>query len=227
MSAASRPLAKRLIIVGSLALTLTELVVIEQSWVLALLLPLQTLCIFHPLTRREWIMSATAAVFFLAQNHAALQAGAFAFRQPDILLMPWYEPLLWGYWYLNIARFIDERPRAVALRPSAFLVLAMTAMAFSAFGKEPQLMNWAALASTATVFAVFHERMDWIYGLYGLLIGLAIECVGVHGKLWTYPAPDLAGLPFWFAAMWLTVGVLGRRFLLPLSEWIEQRLPGE
>ncbi|MDY7036269.1 MAG: hypothetical protein SV375_08940, partial [Thermodesulfobacteriota bacterium] len=72
---------------------------------------------------------------------------------------------------------------------------------------------------------MFHKRYDLYYAVYALVLGMVIELFGVFSGLWHYPNPDILGIPFWFANMWMSVGLLGRRFLIPFTEWMAEKLP--
>lgn len=213
----------RATLAASLALTLAQLGTVQPSWLLAALLPLQWWLILRPISRREWLLSLVVALFFTAQNHAALRSGVFTFRQQDFLLMPWQEPLLWMCWYLHIVRFVGEPPRAVRLGTPAWVGLLATVAAFSSFGGDPRVLSIATLASCALLVAFFHSGRDLAYGACALSLGMAVEWVGVAQGLWWYPRDDFLGLPVYAATMWLSVGLLGRRFAVPLAEWIERR----
>lgn len=210
----------RVAVAASLALTLVQISTIEHSWLLAAMLPVQWALVFRPIARREWALFALVAPFFVAQNYVALRAGAFAFRQQDFLLMPWHEPVLWMGWYLHLIRFMGEPPRAVPLRWTAWAGLLATVVAFSAFGGDTRALNLATAVSSAVLLALFHRPADLAWGLCAVAMGLAVEGVGVAGGLWSYPDGGAWPIPFWSGPMWLSVGLLGRRFVLPLAEWL-------
>lgn len=204
----------------SLALTLLQICTVEASWLLAIVLPVQWALIFRPIERREWAMFALVGPFFIAQNYMALRTGAFTFRQQDFLLMPWHEPLLWMGWYLHIVRFVGQPPRAVRLSGSAWFGLVATVLAFSAFGGDVHALTIATSVSCAVLLALFHSPDDLAYGLCAVSLGVLVEGAGVANGLWSYPDPGFAGVPFWSLMMWMSVGLLGRRFVVPLAEWL-------
>jgi hypothetical protein len=174
--------------------------------------------IFRPWKKFEGIMVGIATLFFFVQNFLVLKSGGFSFKQQDILLMPWYEPFLWGFYYIVIKRFIaDPRAEEVRLDWRAFAGLAVTGLCFSLFSSNSNLLLASTLISTGLLFAFFHEKYDFYYALVALVLGFAVEVFGVTTGLWWYPKPDFLGIPYWFATMWISVGVLGRRFLIPLS----------
>lgn len=208
----------RAVVATSLALTLLQISVIEASWLLAIVLPLQWLLIFRPIERREWAMFAIVAPFFVVQNHLALRAGAFTFRQQDFLLMPWHEPLLWMGWYLHLVRFVGQPGHSARLTPAAWLGLLVTVLAFSLFGGDVRALTIATAVSCAVLLALFHGAGDLAYALCAVVLGLLVECVGVASGLWHYPDPGPLPIPLWSLAMWVSVGLLGRRFVVPLAE---------
>lgn len=204
----------------SLIITITVIYFNDQTLItLTILLPFWFF-IFRPWNKAEIIIFIVASVFFLAQNYAVLKTGGFSFKQKDILLMPYYEPFLWGFYYLNIKRFISERAEAVIFDKKSIFGLLLTALAFSIFSKDSNTLFMATLLSIGVLFIMFHERFDFYYGAYALALGFVIELFGISTGLWAYPEPDFLGIPYWFATMWISVGVLGRRFLIPLAEWI-------
>lgn len=217
-------LQRRLRVAAALALTLLELAFVPISWLLALLLPLQWWWLLRPFTRRELLLGGLAALFFIGQNYTVLRAGAFVFEQRDFLLMPYYEPPLWAFWYLVLVRWVDEPPNAVPLQARAGLGLLLTVIAFSGFAGDSRALTGATLVSTAGLVALFRERGDFVYGGCALALGVAVEAVGLLSGRWFYPQADFLGLPYWFAAMWYAVGVLGRRVGVPL---VELALPRE
>jgi hypothetical protein len=172
--------------------------------------------LFRPWHPAEVIMVAIAALFFLIQNYLVLQRGGFSFRDRDLLLMPYYEPLLWGFYYLTLKRLIGESSPPPLGWPAAF-GLAVTGVCFSLFSGDSSALFSATLLSTGLLLLLFHQRYDLAYALAALAMGLLVELFGVTAGLWRYPQPDILGIPWWFATMWLSVGLLGRRLLIPLA----------
>ena len=179
--------------------------------------------LFHPLTRAEFFLFALASVVFLFQNYAALRAGIFEFRFKDILLMPYYEPLLWGLYFLVLKRcVIGTATDAVRIERRTIAGVVVTSLMFS-LSTDSATLFLATLASTTFLFVLFHARRDWAYALAALALGFVVELFGVSTGLWRYPDPDFLGMPYWFATMWVSVGLLVRRFAIPAAEWLARR----
>jgi hypothetical protein len=209
----------------SLIITIIVIHFIDQTFITLTILLALWFFIFCPWNKAEIIIFIIASVFFLGQNYAVLKADGFSFKHKDLLLMPYYEPFLWGFYYLNIKRFISEGAEAVTFDKKSVFGLFLTALAFSIFSKNSNALFMATLLSTGVLFIMFHERFDFYYGAYALALGFVIELFGVSTELWAYPEPDFLGIPYWFATMWISVGILGRRFLIPLAEWITIKFP--
>jgi len=181
--------------------------------------------LFFPITVAEAVAAVLAAVFFLGQNYVCLRAGIFAFRFKDVLLMPYYEPALWGFYFLARKRFLTGRSAdSVTVGVKTVVGLLVTSASFSLFSFDSHALFFATACSTTLLFVLFHEKRDVHYALLALGMGFVVEMFGVSTGLWSYPTPDFAGIPFWFATMWMSVGLLGRRFLFPTAEWIARWL---
>src|SRR5215831_9566749 len=117
------------------ALLLTGAIVhfVPNRLAVVLLLAVSWAVLFYPIRGYELIMFALAGVFFLAQNYVCLKAGVFKFQFEDILLMPYYEPLLWGFYFLSMKRFLSTADNEFVLNWKSIAGLVVTALAFSLF----------------------------------------------------------------------------------------------
>ncbi|MBS1819470.1 MAG: hypothetical protein JSU08_16175 [Acidobacteria bacterium] len=212
--------ADRIRVVLGVAVTLGVIQVVPDRRLVAAILLLVWAVLFSPLTLADGVLFVLAVVFFVGQNYASLSAGIFEFRHKDILLMPWYEPLLWGFYYLALKRFVAPKVRPPRIGVGAVAGLAATSVVFSLFTYSSHVLLAATICSTLLLFAFFHTALDLAFALAALVLGFVVELFGVTTGLWSYPEPDLLGMPFWFATMWISVGVLGWRFAMPAAEWI-------
>lgn len=219
------PHNQRIKSVISIVVTISLIYYFDNTLITLLILLPFWYFIFRPWNKIEITIFVVASIFFFGQNYAVLKTGGFAFKHKDILLMPYYEPFLWGFYYLNIKRFISEGAEAVTFDKKSIFGLFITALAFSIFSKNSNTLFIATLLSTGVLFIMFHEQFDFYYAAYALGLGFVIELFGVSSGHWAYPEPDFLGIPYWFATMWISVGILGRRFLIPLAEWITIKFP--
>jgi hypothetical protein len=207
-----------------LPLTLALLYFIPDRLLALILLSIGWYLLFFPFSGSELVAAVLAAGFFLGQNYVCLRAGIFEFRFKDILLMPYYEPALWAFYFVSIKRFVvgrgDDR---VVVDKRSVAGLIVTSACFSLFSFNSHALFAATACSTLCLLALFHEKLDVRYALVALAMGFIVEMFGVSTGLWSYPDPDFAGIPLWFATMWMSVGLLGRRFLFPVAEWIARR----
>ncbi len=197
--------------------TLAAIHLIDHSLTILIFLLLFWYFLFRPLRGSEIIACIIAGTFFLFQNYIVLKEGGFAFKHRDILLMPYFEPFLWGFYYLNIKRFFNENCKQAPFEWKSVFGLIITGICFSIFATDSSLLLFSTLFSTAVLVWLFHDRLDLYHGLYALILGFVVELFGVSTGQWAYPEPDFLGIPYWFATMWISVGILGRRFLFPLA----------
>lgn len=206
-------------VILALLFTLSALHLVSNRLLVLVPLAVAWLVLFAPFSAADGFVFALAALFFLVQNYLCLRAGLFEFRFKDILLMPYYEPFLWGFYFTSIRRFVSGyRKDAVALDARSLAGLVVTSVVFSLFSSSPRALLMATICSTAFLFWLFHTRLDWYYAAAALVLGIVVELFGVSTGLWSYPVSDFLGIPYWFATMWISAGVLGRRFLMPAAE---------
>ncbi|HDQ41153.1 MAG TPA: hypothetical protein ENN39_09035 [Desulfonatronum sp.] len=204
--------------------TLALIWFVPQSLLLVLLLPLFWFAVYRPFDRHDLLVFLVAGLFITIQNYLVLRTGAFVFTQQDFLLMPYYEPLLWGFYFLSLKRFFAHQEQVRRLEWRAIAGLVLISLAFGLFSGT--IWHSAAVfAATGFLLVLFHTGGDLSHGLYALAMGFVVELFGVSTGQWHYPNPDILGIPYWFAPMWISVGILGRRLLFPLVRFIDQRLP--
>jgi len=206
--------------------TLAVITLVESSLLaLGILVALWAVTL-RPLAPVERGAFVVAPPFFLGMNYVVLAGGGFVFRSPDVLLQPWWEPPIWGFWYVVIHRW--SGPASVRSVPPprgrALVALVATAAAFGSGLEDPTAMLLAGLGSTAVVLALYHERGDLSWAATALAVGTMVELAGVLGGAWHYPRSHIFGIPLWFLPMWVTAGVLGRRILVPLAAPVGRRL---
>ena len=212
-------------VVLALLVTLVVLQIVSNRVFASAVLAVSWSLLFAPFGASELIVFAIAACFFLLQNYVCLRAGLFEFRFKDVLLMPYYEPLLWGFYFISMKRFISgTTAERLVVDKKSVAGLVLTSVLFSVFSFDSHALFVATACSTAFLFFLFHSELDLYYASYALILGFIIELFGVSTGLWWYPAPDVLGIPYWFATMWISVGLLGRRFLIPASEKIARNL---
>ena len=219
------PYSQKLRVLFALACTSGVLYTVVHSLAVLIVLIALWSIIFYPWRLAEVFSFAIAAVFFLFQNYVCLKAGIFEFKVKDVLLMPYYEPFLWGFYFTALKRFVSGE-RTLRFQTQSLVGLLVTAVVFSLFSRTPSLFFPATIFSTLVLFGLFHTRLDFYYAGYSLMLGFIVELFGVSTGLWWYPAPDFLGIPYWFATMWINVGLLGYRFLIPLGEWLAGKVRG-
>jgi hypothetical protein len=164
---------------------------------------------FRRLTRHEAVLMLAVNALFAIMNLGALRNGVFRFLHPDLAGMPIYEYAMWGFYTLHTIRFVD----GTVPRGRIGLVLLMAAIftiPFVSVADRASLTVWSGVTLLACL-AVFHEKQDFAYVGYMVLIGALIEYVGVWTGQWSYPGDPFGRVPAWFVTMWGGVGLFTRR----------------
>lgn len=169
---------------------------------------------FGHITRAELIVMAFINTIFILMDLATLKQGAFRFTAPDLLGLPYYEFLMWGFYVVNAVRFLGARPPQGSVTRAIGLVI-LFALPFVLIQDYRLLFFTTAVVLTIGI-GFFHERRDIAFVSYMMAIGALIEYAGVLSGQWIYDGPTLGGVPLWFATMWAGVGLFVHRLALPL-----------
>lgn len=169
---------------------------------------------FRRVSVAETILFTAACAFFTFMNAMSLRQGIFAFRDPDLLGMPFYEVFMWGFYLLHTWRMLLG-PIAVGKRAQAWLMAIAYALAFGAIADQRLLLLVTAVL-LVTGLILFHDVWDFAYTGYMIGLGAAIEYTGVWSGQWFYPEDPTGGVPLWFVTLWGGVGLLLRRLVLPM-----------
>lgn len=169
---------------------------------------------FRRLSWRELALWVVAGVLFTALDYVTLRQGIFRFRHPDFLLMPCWEPFMWGFLALHCVRMVGGPTPGTRRLPALGLavVLALPFLVIT----DQQLLFWVSAACLAGGLAMHHEPYDFAYVGYFMLVGVLWEHVGVWRNQWSYPGEPVTGVPPWFATMFGSIALALRRLVLPL-----------
>jgi hypothetical protein len=174
---------------------------------------------FGRLTRAELIFMIGTNAIFVPMDIATLHRGAFRFTTPDLLGLPYYEFLMWGFYVLNTIRFWGPEPPQTGSRTLAVGLVVLFALPFSLI-QDYRLLFLASGIVLAIGIGFFHERRDIAFVGYMIAMGALMEYAGVWSGQWRYDGPTLGGVPLWFATMWGGVGLFTHRLGLPLLRYL-------
>lgn len=167
------------------------------------------------------VRRGTLAVFFMCvllfttMDALAVRRGVFVFAQPNVWGLPIWETLMWAFFTYHFHHMIrGASPRFdVRVLPLAVLF----SMCFGIFHTHLPLLI-ATGSVVALSLLLFHDPLDLIYAGYAVVVGTAVEYLGVARGLWHYPGSPPGGVPFWYIPMWGGIGLYMRRLGLPLDE---------
>src|SRR5690242_8758783 len=104
-------MTNRLVLFGQLALSVAILVLPLSNEAKLCAFPLVWWLTFQPqLNKKEWIFYGFSMVFFTAMDLLLLRRGMFSFTHPDLLGIPMWEPLIWGFLLLHAIRTFAGMP---------------------------------------------------------------------------------------------------------------------
>lgn len=169
---------------------------------------------FKAISRAELIFVSLVCAFFTAMNAVSLQHGIFAFKHPDILGMPVYELLMWGFYVLHTMRVLGTEAPQPRLGIMAPLTLAFS-LAFGVISDGQTLLLVTSMLLIIGI-ACFHSKGDLAYTSYFVFMGAVFEYTGVHSGQWGYPGAPVGGVPLWFITLWGFVGLALHRLVLPI-----------
>jgi hypothetical protein len=206
--------SSRLLLLSQVPATLAVLAWLPTNFgKLAALLVIWALT-FRRVTRAESIFFILASLFFTGMNAASLKQNIFAFVEPDVLGMPWYELVMWGFYLLHTRRVLNG-PAPQSRTATVWTLALLYAAAFAAI-PDQRLLLIVTAALLGIGLLLFHERRDIAYVVYMVLLGAAIEYTGVYSGQWHYPGNPPGGVPPWFITLWGGVGLFLHRLALPM-----------
>ncbi len=167
---------------------------------------------FGRLTARELMLACGGATLFSVLDILTIRRGVFTFCHPDGFGLPIYEPALWGFYLVHMQRVLAGVSVERADR-RCWIVLALFAPMFSLFTTDATILLASGAVLSVALF-LWHRPADLAYAGYAVLLGAAIEYVGVYADQWRYPAPPAGGVPLWFITMWAGVGFFLHRLVL-------------
>ncbi|MFG6466405.1 hypothetical protein [Roseateles sp. BYS87W] len=196
-------------------MTLLVLAYVPGNLTKAIVFLLLWTLLFWPLQRKELLTAAAICLFFTGMNASALHQGIFLFTRPDVLGMPVYELVMWGFYLTHVDRLWRDSGPAVR-RPLVTWALALGFAAAFSVVTDQQLLFWVTAVVLCVAFVVFHEPADFAYAGHMLVLGALIEYVGVAFGEWRYPLDVPGGVPPWFITMWAGIGLFYRRLVIPM-----------
>lgn len=170
---------------------------------------------FWPLRLEEFLYFLIFNAIFVLSNFGALEKGAFEFTQKDILLMPWNELFMWGFYFLCAQRFLGLRELSTPFKKTFLSYTFIFAILFSVVHAEIPLL---LLSSTLLAIALryCHCRQDLQSIMVFSAMGAVVETSGLVRDLWSYPRAAYFPMPLWGPLMWANIGLIASR----ISPWV-------
>lgn len=165
-----------------------------------------------PLSRSEWFLVGITCASFFAADLAVLHRGIFVFTHQDIVGMPYYEPFVWGFFFLNASRMTRSTLSGESVWPGVLFAVAVFLVSGFTPGEAQTLALQALLLGIGLL--VFRTKNDWLFALYLLVMGLSVEWVGTTTHQWYY---QIQFPVLWWVLTWATSGLILSRAVVPVS----------
>lgn len=199
---------RAILYIGQFLATIALIIAIGDSLLRAAVVAVFWLITFYPRgSRREFAFFVITSIVFTVANFGALRTGTFLFHHPDVILMPWNELGMWGFYCLNARRVIDppaSTPSRMEFR-AAIALAALFAVSFSVVQNEKSLALLLLLIFAAAM-RLFHTKSDIKFVFYFGFMGLVVEVYGLALNFWSYPRAHFFEWPLWGPFMWLNIG---------------------
>jgi len=203
--------------------TLLILALIPSTEAKAAILLVFWILSFWPLRAFELAQFAIINVIFVFSNYGALKNGVFEFSHQDILLMPWNELFMWGFYCIFAQRTLKLKNLSHTHFKSAVAYAVVFAISFSVIRDEVTLAGFLAALLLAAAFIfqngqAWRNRQDWLCVALFTLMGAAIEGLGIERGFWHYPGARFFALPLWGPLMWANIGMIVSRLYPVLQD---------
>lgn len=164
---------------------------------------------FWPLSIKDIVYFVISSLVFTLSNYGALQNLTFEFKEKDILLMPYNELFMWGFYCLNAYRFHKEKTIIFPQHKLKWFLLftVVFASSFSFFQNETYLFVFLMIL-LAIFSLIFRSKYLASYILYFLFMGIVVESLGLRFGLWKYPRALYFEAPIWAPLMWMNIGAI-------------------
>jgi hypothetical protein len=179
----------------------------------AVVMVLILLKFLSPLKAYDLVIFFSANVIFVIGDYLAVQNGFFYFLKPDVLGLPYWEFVSWGFWIVFAYRILPKHfPQDLDFR--AVLMAMAFSLSFGVF-QDTETLLLVTSAIVAFGFLTFRSAVDVEYVLMFSTLGLVVEAVGLRFGLWGYREQNLWISGVQFIVMWAGTGFLFRNLIGP------------
>lgn len=206
-----------------LQLTFTFVVVSSSLSGLAKLVCLVILWIvtFRPFDRYEVAIFLLVSALYSAGNVMSIEKSVFFFLNPNFLHQPYYEFLMWGFYFFNAIRVLA--PEKIPVFRWHSVPLAIFFSASFSISADPLITPLLTGLALMSLFYFYYDTVDFCFAGYFVLFGSLLEIIGVRTGEWGYPPPYDQAVSPWFFCLFAGSGVLCHRLALPLLQIIREK----
>ncbi len=206
--------AKTVILVVQLVGTFGIMFFIENTLIALCMMLILWFVTFFPFTKQEIVVFMMTCFFYTLGDIVVLNQGIFYFSDQDILGMPYYEPFMWGFYFLHTMRMLGGSASQRALHGLLFSLIVVATLVYFT---NTELVSLLLIAIVLGGLLVFKTQKDFEYVFYLFGIGIILEFAGTYFGEWVYTIDDYL---LWWIATWALSGLILYRAILPMSTWV-------
>ena len=157
--------------------------------------------VYGVFSKEERYLFVGVNLFFMFMNYMSIVNGIFSFSSPDLIRLPWYEFFMWGIYVLHLKRvcelFFKKEFSNYQVSIADFVCVGLVVVVFSVC-KDKELVTLLPLL--VNMFYLIYKKSKLLICsyVYFLIIGGILELAGTNSGQWSYPNPDIFGVPYWY-----------------------------
>ncbi len=203
-----------------LIITLLTLVFINSNIIQTIIFLITWSASFYPIKKDDLFFFSLICLIFIPQDILAISHGVFTFNDPDILGLPIWQFLMWGYWLFFSIRFIkqssDQKIRFITI-----ILLLIFSLCFTVSTEQTFILARSTII-IIIIFFFHHSKLDFAYFFVMIFLGTIVELLGIYTEIWLYPDNIY---PLWSINMWGGIGIFLNNFKKPIYQLINSVIP--
>lgn len=200
------------LLITQLIITLLIIIYIPYPILQVILLISVWTLTFRKVTLQEILIFLISCLFYTIADYIVISKNIFTFTNTNIWNMPYYEPLMWGYYFVHAKRLIGDYPVKNLTHGIIFTLMFISSLTF--LKNEKAILITAALLLLVALCFFFKTKYDFLYAGYFLFIGCIIEYIGTKTNIWSYHIDNHYA---WWIITWTGSGIVLYRTILPLT----------
>lgn len=164
---------------------------------------------FEKISKQELLLFIVCAMSFSLLNFPAIQKGVFVFQEQNLVGMPFYEYIMWGFYILFGYKHLPLNAYT-KIEWHTWVVILFFIIFFFGFSENVLFKTIFTSLILFGALLIYRTKKDVYAVLFFMILGIVIEFSGVYFKQWSYPDLHMTvvGVPLWSISFWGGIGFL-------------------